>query len=689
MRQAAASGAREKSLLRTLSLVLALPLAAGWTRAATLRAFTDRTAYNAGSVVYLAVAAPDGEAAPPAANLRVTLRYGGTARPILDRVPLSSPAANSGGAPAAFRRLWRIPADARTGRYTIDLSLADAASSSGAGEERDAASFTVYRKLAEITRVELPKTFYTSGEPVGCEVTLRNLTDRPLEGLRVEFSDRYWPWIAAPSQQAAATTRTLSESLSLSPGEQTQLSGAECAVAEKVEKPALHQYGVVIWDQERKNIYDISFSPLIFIRPPGSSAPTPYPPQYVYSELSEVDTSRYRHFYPTDLNFGAVRFDASHTMYPAGGEASVKFSVANPTDTPWRGVEVLARLLAADGHELTRQVIEARVDLIPGAARLERTVRFQLPAEGLYRARVQVTNTFGQVLATNDLELAANPLPRSILIFCAHEDDEGGWSGWTRAAVENHIPIHFVYFTGGDAGSCDRYYQHSCRPAEALNFGELRMNETRASLGHLGVPAEDILFLGLPDGGSGEIWYGHPGPASPYLSVLLASDHAPYPGLARPNLPYACDAVVEEVESLIARFRPEVIVTAHPPSEGHIDHIVNNYFVVMALQEMLRRGTLDPSADGPRLLVDRVYDAKTLPPTPYHYAERLFYVSGEARARAQEAGWFYQSQGGNRAQGHLRGFPQLDRQVPYREVLDWKEHAGWNEKPESGRRTSP
>jgi hypothetical protein len=35
------------------------------------------------------------------------------------------------------------------------------------------------------------------------------------------------------------------------------------------------------------------------------------------------------------------------------------------------------------------------------------------------------------------------------------------------------------------------------------------MEEARRSLGHLGVPGENIYFLGLPDGGSGQIWYDH------------------------------------------------------------------------------------------------------------------------------------------------------------------------------------
>jgi len=250
-------------------------------------------------------------------------------------------------------------------------------------------------------------------------------------------------------------------------------------------------------------------------------------------------------------------------------------------------------------------------------------------------------------------------------------------AGIIRAAVENHIPLHVVYFTSGDAGSCDRYYQHSCSPAEALNFGALRMEEARAALGHLGVPRENVHFLGLPDGGSGEIWYNHLEPSDPYLSVLLASDHAPYAGLLRPNLPYARKSVVEAIKEVIRKLQPEVVYTAHPPNPGHIDHIVTGYLVVQALHELRREGVISPRLE---VRVDRVYDPQAQPPTPYHYAQKVLHVSGEVIARAQEAGWFYQSQGGNRAEGNLQTFSQLPRTQAYRLILDWKEHEGWNEK---------
>jgi hypothetical protein len=87
-------------------------------------------------------------------------------------------------------------------------------------------------------------------------------------------------------------------------------------------------------------------------------------------------------------------------------------------------------------------------------------------------------------------------------------------------------------------------------------------------MGHLGVPPENILFLGLPDGGTGKIWYDHARASDPYLAVLLASDHSPYEGLFRPNLPFARDAVVDATEEIIKKFQPEVIFTVRPGARG-------------------------------------------------------------------------------------------------------------------------
>ena len=645
-----------------------------------LTATTDRITYDAGSQANIRILGP-GDAAGQPAEITAVVRYegstasssaAGTDAPIVRTKLYSGPKPPDGYLP-----LWTIPPDAAEGRYDVDLEARDPASHRLIVTQTDVVSFAVHRKLVRIERIELDKTLYAPGDPVNLKVVLRNLTSEPLDGLRVEFSNRYWPWIAAPAEKAAASIVPLAEALNLpASGEQT-LDKDAIAKAPDEKQPAMHQYGVVVWDRDRRQILEIAFSQIVLVEPAGWHGPQPYPGQYIFPDLAAVNVTSYRQFYPATVDRGDIRFDHEHTLFPPGAQAAIKFQLANRDPDPWHEARIEARLVTRDGRELASRTLARNLDLKPGEAPRDETAGFRLPDEpGLYRVEVRVLGS-GELLAHNDLELAVNSLPRSILIFCAHEDDEGGWQPLIRAAVENQIPVHLAYFTSGDAGSCDRYYQRSCGPEEALNFGGIRMQEARAAVGHAGVLPDNIFFFGLPDGGSGEIWYRHPLARDPYFATLLATTRAPYHGLVRPNLPYAVDAVVESVQQLIRQFSPAVVITPHPKQEGHIDHIVANFFVIRALQELDREHTVPA---GLKLWVDRVYDFKEHPSTPYHYKEHVFYVSKEAAARAQEAGWYYQSQGGNQAIGKLKDFADLSHEFCYREVLDWNEHQGWNDK---------
>jgi LmbE family N-acetylglucosaminyl deacetylase len=663
-----------------LAVGIALTAIGAWPQD-TLKAVTDNVSYNAGSEVRLKIfLSPSEHPRSAPFDISANIRYAGE-KELLEEsnVEIASRLSPGGKETATeYHTLWKIPEEARTGRYEVDAVLTDSQSRETLLVARRVASFSVYRKLVEIERIQLDRTFYTPGDSVACKVKLRNLSGHTISNLRVEFSDRYWPWTAQTSERAGVELVTIGEALSLPAGGEQELQSAKAAVAKQVQQPSVQQYAVVVWDHDRKNIYDIAFSPEVFIQPAGITEPKPYPLQYIYPNLDAVNVTSYRHFYPPSLDSAAIQFEREHTMFESGSEVRLRFSVRNPTDRPWRGVTIRARLFDPERRELATKQVAAGVNLDPGASRLAEETKFALPAgqNGIFRAQVELSDKSGETMATGVLELAANPLPRSILIFCAHQDDEGAHAGIIRAAVENHIPIHLVYLTCGDAGSCDRYYEHSCAPAEALNFGALRMEEARRSLGHLGVPRENINFLGLPDGGSGQIWYDHVEISSPYLSVLLASEHAPYEGIAQPNLPYARHAVVEAAERLIREFHPEVIYTGHP-DERHVDHRTNNWFVVKALQELLREGVVRPDLT---LLTDQVYGPGPQAHAPYHYQKHVLSVSGDVMSLAQEAHWFYQSQSGNRELGRLHTFDQLPRVEVHWQILDWKDHEGWNEK---------
>ncbi len=569
-----------------------------------------------------------------------------------------------------YQPLWRIPWDARTGRYEVDLKVA------GGNTIRGAAGFAVHRQLAKVLSVDLDKTFYTSGDEVNPRIVVGNISNQPLTNLRVEFEGYTYPWIARAPDEGPGWKTIIADSLALPPGAQKEFTFHDAAVVRADKDPVVIYYAVVIRDATNTDrIYDLAFAPPAFTIPPGRPLPKQYPFLYLYPHLSDMSKAEaYRHFYPARFVSDAIRFDAAHTMFPAGAAPAFTFTVTLPEQTPAGGLKLATRVLLPDGKE------QQSGPAIGGVSGRHEITLKALPA-GLYTLEVLVRDAAGLAIASNRLEFTVNPLPKSILIFCAHQDDDTAHPGLIRAAVENHIPIHVVYLTSGDAGGCDRYYMHSCDAARAMDFGEVRMEEARASLGHLGVARDNIFFLGLPDGGLERIWYEHPHAADPYLSVLLASDHAPYREAATPNLPYARDSIVNAIKAYIARFQPDLIVTGHP-DERHVDHRVNNWMVVSAMQDLLKQGRLSRET---KLLVDVVYGPLPGRHAPYQFEKDVFHVSGEAAMLGQEAAWYYQSQDGNHLQADLVDFEKLPRTeaFPHYWILDWWLHEGWNASPAS------
>jgi LmbE family N-acetylglucosaminyl deacetylase len=184
-----------------------------------------------------------------------------------------------------------------------------------------------------------------------------------------------------------------------------------------------------------------------------------------------------------------------------------------------------------------------------------------------------------------------------------------------------------------------------------------------------------VTFLGLPDGGSGAIWFEHIKASNPFQSIYLSTDHAPYENALRPNLPYARDAVIELVKQIIQDFHPAMIAASHP-DERHVDHRTANWFVIKACQELLREKHIDRNTT---ILADQAYGAGGYKPAPYHYEKYVVYLSGEAAALKQEMGWIYQSQDGNIDEGMKKTFAELPREEIHYRITDWQEHEGWNE----------
>jgi LmbE family N-acetylglucosaminyl deacetylase len=585
---------------------------------------------------------------------------------------------------------WPIPGDAPTGLYSVLLRVEDRIEHKVMATQK-VPGFAAYRKLVRISRVTLDKTFYAPGETIQCAVQVENLTDHAMQDLRVEFSNANYPWISTFSGEASLSgqkeqnpelgLKVLTDRLTLPPrhevairqmaaGTARFLQGTQVAVMGAggparhytVPPPETDTYTIAVWNKERTVLFDMQFSPQVIVRDPAQTLPKPYSRNYTHPYNQDIDFKKYREFYPPGQLSSAIRVDRERTLYRPGEQF-----------VP----DMVVKLGSAD---TLRAVITD-----PGGRHFEgqrparaHGVLWNIPkgaTPGIYSVTFAALGREGKTEAETSTDLAVNNLPASVLVFCPHEDDEHPYAGLIRAAVEAGIPIKVVFFTGGDVGECERYFDQPCGPNEAREFGMVRMEESTEALEHIGLTRDRITFLGLPDGGSGAIWSEHQTIENPFMSVYLASDHAPYENIFRPNLAYARDAVIDAVKQIVVDFHPALIATPHP-DERHTDHRTANWFVVKACQELLKENRMDANTV---ILADQAYGAGGFKPAPYKYEKWPVYLSGEVAALKQEMSWIYQSQDGNLAEGTRKTFAELPREEVHYRIVDWREHAGWNE----------
>jgi LmbE family N-acetylglucosaminyl deacetylase len=632
------------------------------------------------------------------------IQYVGTTA--VSSVQLDPQETNQGAGNAHFEGEWLIPSQAPTGIYSVTLRVVER-SSRKTLLKQPVQGFATYRKLLRIARVNLDKTFYTVGEPIRCEVVLQNLTDHELKELRVEFSNANYPWIALYSAEATSAGKpaenpergltVLREHVNLPAGSEAViplmnagvaafLQGSQQAVMgagapprhEKVPPPEVDTYTVAVWNAERTVLYDMQFSEPAIVRSEGQELPKPYGNNFTHPYNPDIDFTRYREFYPPGLISAAITVDHAHTLFRPGDDLTLKATLKNPGDVVWKDAEFRAEITDAKGKSLHAATLLSGLALVPGETRSVEAKAWTIPASlepGVYSVGLSLVGSDGKPLAHARSEIAVNHLPASLLLFFAHEDDEQAYAGLIRAAVEAGIPIQVVIYTGGDVGACERYYSKPCGPNEAREFALVRMEESAEALEHLGLARDKLTILGLPDGGSGAIWFHHLKASNPFMSIYLATDHAPYANVLKPNLPYAREPVIELVKEIITDFRPAMIATTHP-DERHVDHRIANWFTIKACQELLGDKRIDPKTT---VLADQTYGPGGYKPAPYHYEKSTVFLSGEAAALKQEMSWIYQSQDGNLAEGKRRTFRELPREEHHLRVLDWQEHAGWNE----------
>jgi LmbE family N-acetylglucosaminyl deacetylase len=187
------------------------------------------------------------------------------------------------------------------------------------------------------------------------------------------------------------------------------------------------------------------------------------------------------------------------------------------------------------------------------------------------------------------------------MVIAAHEDDEAlAFAGVIHAAVLEGDRVIVVMVTNGDA-------------AASQSTGLLRESETVAAVGVLGVPEDQVIFLGYPNGsaaGSGvAALYGASDANAVYTSPIGTSATYGNRGLGSAewhrykygyHASYTRANIVSDLTEVISTYQPDVIFT-HERDEQQVDHASIGKFV----EDMLNAGF---SGFSPYLYVSLVHD---------------------------------------------------------------------------------
>ena len=187
---------------------------------------------------------------------------------------------------------------------------------------------------------------------------------------------------------------------------------------------------------------------------------------------------------------------------------------------------------------------------------------------------------------------AAMPVPASrdrILILAPHCDDDAvACGGLIAEAVAARAAVHIAYITNGDGFRVVAekvFSETSVPPQDYLKLAALRQREALAAASELGVPRRQVTFLGYPDRGSEPMWLYHWDPGHPFTGPYTRADHNPYQTSLRPGAPYAGRSLLDDLETVIRRFRPTIVITGHP-ADHHPDHSTLYCYTVAALHEL-------------------------------------------------------------------------------------------------------
>lgn len=174
---------------------------------------------------------------------------------------------------------------------------------------------------------------------------------------------------------------------------------------------------------------------------------------------------------------------------------------------------------------------------------------------------------------------------RRVVVLAPHPDDEAlGAAGFIHQAVRQGYDVHVVLMTSGDGfvQDAERYYLSlTVSPEEYVHLGYERQIEALRAMAALGVPAENVTFLGFPDGGLDYLFL-HYDAAEPFASPTTGCTSVPYIESPAYRTPYAGAELLNILSQVLADIQPDWVVTPLLLDQ-HPDHWATSAFGSLAL----------------------------------------------------------------------------------------------------------
>ena len=177
---------------------------------------------------------------------------------------------------------------------------------------------------------------------------------------------------------------------------------------------------------------------------------------------------------------------------------------------------------------------------------------------------------------------------QKILIAAAHGDDETiSAFAYIHACIKNNAEVKVILTTNGDAYTdsvCNWKGTASPSCQDYIELGSQRQSETQNALRLAGMTAENIIFLGYPDGMVEQMFMDHLNADKKitYVSPTTGCSRSPYPDSQNSRNSYCSINLLQDIQNTIEAFNPDIIIYPHH-QDLHPDHRGTCRFVQAAL----------------------------------------------------------------------------------------------------------